>query len=237
MVLDKKSNITKPQTKIVLAKYKRCSTDNQELTLQDDVLNKHISRMMEDNPGIEYVVEEFEDFAISGKNSNNRPALIKMMERVDKNKVDKVLVTKMDRLGRSLQDLLNLTDQMKKRDIDFIVVEQNIDTSTPQGVLLFQMIGAFSEFERTLIRERMESGRRRAKETGITKSGKPLHRPEIQLDEDGIMAKYEKGMSLKKIAEVYKVSITPIRRILKKHLEERKRQKYIELKKEYGENT
>jgi len=225
---------TKPQTKITIAKYKRCSTDNQELTLQDDVLEKEIKRFKEDNPLVEVEILNFEDFAMSGKNTKDRPALMEMMEKIDKRLINKVYVTKMDRLGRSLQDLLNLTDQMRKRETDFVVVEQKIDTSTPQGNLLFQIIGAFSEFERTIIRERMESGRKKALDTGITKSGKPLHRPELILDDDGIMAKYEKGMSINKIAEVYKVSITPIRRILNKHLTEKKRIKYLELKKEFN---
>ena len=227
--------ITKPQTKIVIAKYKRCSTAIQELTLQDGVLEKDIRRFKEDNPNIEIEILNFEDFAISGKNAKDRPALMELMEKIDKRIINKVYVTKMDRLGRSLQDLLNLTDQMRKREVDFVVVEQKIDTSTPQGNLLFQVIGAFSEFERTLIRERMEAGRRKAKETGITKSGKPLHRPALVLDEDGIMTKYERGMSINKIAEVYKVSITPIRRILKKKLLEQKKKKYLEMKKEFEE--
>jgi len=225
----------KLQTKIRIAKYKRCSTDNQELTLQEDILSKDIRRFKEDNPNIEIEILNFEDFAISGKTTKDRPGLMDMMEKIDKRLINKVYVTKMDRLGRSLQDLLNLTDQMRKREVDFVVVEQKIDTSTPQGNLLFQIIGAFSEFERTLIRERMEAGRRKAKETGITKSGKPLHRPPLVLDEDGIMAKYEKGMSINKIAEVYKVSITPIRRILKKKLLEQKRKKYLEMKMEFEE--
>jgi len=224
---------TKPQTKIALAKYKRCSTDNQELTLQDDILEKDIRRFKEDNPHLQVEVFNFEDFALSGKTAEDRPALIEMMEGVSKGKINKVYVTKMDRLARSLQDLLNLTDKMQKRGVDFVVVEQKIDTSTPQGKLLFQIIGAFSEFERTIIRERMESGRRKAKETGITKSGKPLHRPELALDEDGILTKYQKGMSINKIAEVYQVSITPIRRILKKHLLEEKRKRYLEMKSEF----
>ena len=219
--------------KITIAKYKRCSTDNQELTLQDDILEKEIRRFKEDNPEAEIEVKDFEDFAISGKTSNDRPSLVKMMELVDKRQINKVFVTKMDRLGRSLQDLLNLTDQMQKREVDFVVVEQKIDTSTPQGNLLFQIIGAFSEFERTLIRERMEGGRRKAMETGITKSGKPLHRPELKMDEDGILAKYDKGVSINNIAKQYDVSITPIRRVLMKYLNERKREKYLEMKKQF----
>lgn len=231
--MEQENSIAKPQTKIVLAKYKRCSTDNQELTLQEEILDKEIKRFIEDNPHLNVEVLDFEDFALSGKSTDNRPALIHLMEKVDKKLVNKVYVTKMDRLGRSLQDLLNLTDKMQKRGVDFVVVEQKIDTSNPQGKLLFQIIGAFSEFERTIIRERMESGRRRAKETGITRSGKPLHRPKLILDEDGILAKYEKGMSINKIAEAYSVSITPIRRILNKYLLEEKRKKYLEMKKEF----
>jgi len=210
--MDDKNHNIKAHAKITLAKYKRCSTDNQELALQDEVLEKHIARMKEDNPDKEYEILDFEDFAVSGK-SIDRPNYSKMMNLCDKKKIDIILFTKLDRLARSLQDLLNTTSKLESNGVKFIVVEQNLDTSTSQGKLLFHILGAFAEFERTIIRERMEAGRKKAELVG-TKSGKPCHRPRVKIDNDGVKFKYSKGMSMTSIAKEYGVSITPIRRIL-----------------------
>jgi len=211
--MDNNNNTIKAHAKITLAKYKRCSTDNQELELQDEILDKQILRMKEDNPTNEYEVLSFQDFAVSGK-SVDRPDFQKMMDLCEKKKIGIIIFTKLDRLARSLQDLLNITSKLDSNGIKFIVVEQNLDTSTSQGKLLFHILGAFAEFERTIIRERMESGRKKAELVG-TKSGKPCHRPKSDIDEDGVRHKYEKGMSMNSIAKQYGVSITPIRRILK----------------------
>ncbi len=228
---EQNSNIIKPQTKIVLAKYKRCSTDNQELVLQDEILEKHIKRMKEDNPEKEYEVLSFEDFAVSGK-SMERLDFQKMMELCRKKRIDMILFTKLDRLARSLQDLLNTASLLESKNVEFIVVEQNLDTSTSQGKLLFHILGAFAEFERTIIRERMEAGRKRAELVG-TKSGKPCHRPKVQIDEDGVKHKYQKGMSMHSIAKQYGVSITPIRRILKKEISDNQRKEFEKMKEKF----
>jgi len=211
--MEQENNSSKAHTKITLAKYKRCSTDNQELTLQNDILEKQVNRLKEDNPTIEYEVLDFEDKGLSGK-TTERPEFQKMMLLVDKGKINLIIFTKLDRLARSLQDLLNITSRLQDKGVKFIVVEQSIDTSNANGRLLFQILGAFAEFERTIIRERMESGRRKAEITG-TKSGKPCHRPKKDIDKDGVRYKYKQGMSMHSIAKFYGCSITPVRRILK----------------------
>ncbi len=219
-------------TTIIIAKYKRCSTEKQELTLQDDVLEKAIDRLKEDNPNNTYNVLEFVDYAISGKNTE-RKDLQKMLDLVNKKKINIVMFTKLDRLARSLQDLLNMVCKFEEKGVQFIVVEQNLDTTTAQGRLLFQIIGAFSEFERVIIRERLEAGRKKAEIIG-TKSGKPCHRPRVEIDEDGVKYKFlEQKKSMTQIAKDYGVSITPIRRILRSHLENDP--EYIELKSKQSE--
>jgi len=212
--MDDNNNSIQAPAKITIAKYKRCSTDNQDplFVLQEEVLEKKISRMKEDNPNIIYEVLNFEDFALSGKNME-RPGFSRMMESVDKKKIDIIVFTKLDRLARSLQDLLNTTSRLESNGVKFIVVEQNLDTSTSQGKLLFHILGAFAEFERAMIRERMEAGRKKADLVG-SKSGKPCHRPKVDIDEDGVRFKHTQGMSMHSIAKQYGVSITPIRRIL-----------------------
>jgi len=139
-----------------------------------------------------------------------------MMDFVEKGKIDIIIFTKLDRLARSLQDLLNTASRLESNGVKFIVVEQNLNTSTSQGKLLFHILGAFAEFERAMIRERMEAGRKKADLVG-SKSGKPCHRPMVKIDEDGVKFKYNQGMSMTQIAKNYGVSITPIRRILNKN--------------------
>ena len=229
---DKNNNIAKAQAIITLVKYKRCSTDNQELKLQDEILDKHIKRMIEDNSDKQYKILDFEDFAVSGK-STDRPEFKKMMALCEKKKINMIIFTKLDRLARSLQDLLNTASKLEDNGIEFVVVEQNLDTSTSQGKLLFHILGAFAEFERTIIRERLEAGRARAEIVG-TKSGKPCHRPKVNIDEDGVRYKYKRGMSMHSIAKQYKVSITPIRRILQKEIEDKQKEDFEKMKEKFG---
>jgi DNA invertase Pin-like site-specific DNA recombinase len=83
-----------------------------------------------------------------------------------------------DRLGRSLQDLVGFLSEIHALKVDLYLHQQGLDTTTPAGKAMFQMMGVFAEFERAMIQERVRAGLRRAKETG-TKSGKPIGRPTI----------------------------------------------------------
>jgi len=210
--MEQNNNDTKARAKITIAKYTRCSTDNQELIIQNESINKHIERLKQDNINNDYEILEFDDYAVSGKNTT-REGFQKMMALCEKKKIQLIIFTKLDRLARSLQDLLNTASRLESLGVKFIVTDQNLDTSTAQGRLLFQVIGAFAEFERTLIRERMTAGRKRAEIVG-TKSGKPCHRPNKNIDRDGVIFKFNQGMSMHSIAKFYECSITPVRRII-----------------------
>jgi DNA invertase Pin-like site-specific DNA recombinase len=83
-----------------------------------------------------------------------------------------------DRLGRSLIDLLGFLSELHAKRIDLYLHQQGLDTSTPAGRAMFQMLGVFAEFERSMIRDRVRSGMARAKATG-TKSGKVIGRPAV----------------------------------------------------------
>ena len=102
---------------------------------------------------------------MSGAKSS-RPALNILMEDAKKRRFDAVLVWKLDRMGRSLKHLLSILEDFETLGIDFIAYNQNIDTTTPSGKLMFSMIGAFAEFERELIRERVKAGMQTAREKG-----------------------------------------------------------------------
>jgi DNA invertase Pin-like site-specific DNA recombinase len=121
----------------------------------------------------EYAV--FQEFASGSKES--RPELDKMMQRIRNKEFDIVLVWKLDRLGRSLKHILQLIEEFKNKSISFISLTEGFDTSTPQGKLFIQVSGAFAEFERNLIQERINAGLKRR-----VSEGKPLGRQKGAVD-------------------------------------------------------
>jgi DNA invertase Pin-like site-specific DNA recombinase len=113
------------------------------------------------------VVRVFEDAGISGaKDRNERPALDAMLKAVARREVDMVAAWSVDRLGRSLIDLLVLLRELHAKGVDLFLHQQGLDTSSPSGRAMFQMMGVFAEFERAMIRERVLAGLARAKEQG-----------------------------------------------------------------------
>lgn len=125
---------------------------------------------------------------------------------------DTLVVYKFDRLGRSLRDLLQLIDTLAKRGIGIRSLTEPLDTSTPIGKLLFQQLGAFAEFERSLIRERSIAGQRAAIERGVK-----VGRPSLLSDDDkaDVRALYAGGFwTMAALAVVYDVHPSVIKRIL-----------------------
>lgn len=114
--------------------------------------------------------EIFQEFASGSKES--RPELDKMMKKVRDKEFNAVVVWKLDRLGRSLKHLLQLIEEFRNIKVDFISLTEGFDTSTPQGEFFFHISGAFAQFERKLIQERINAGLTEAK-----KQGKKLGRP------------------------------------------------------------
>jgi DNA invertase Pin-like site-specific DNA recombinase len=110
----------------------------------------------------------FEDAGISGaKGRKDRPALDALLKSVSRREVDMVAAWSVDRLGRSLTDLLDFLRELHAKGVDLFLHQQGLDTSTPSGRAMFQMMGVFTEFERAMIRERVLAGLARAKEQGI----------------------------------------------------------------------
>ena len=145
-----------------IAIYCRVSTDEQHADKQEDICLEFCKRH-----GYE-VFHVYKDI-ISGW-STSRPSFNKLLEDMRKYKFDCVMVTKLDRLGRSLQHLLSLIDEFNKKGIKFIASTQNIDTSSAAGRLQMQIMGAFAEFERNIISERTKEGLRKA--IGVGKRGR-----------------------------------------------------------------
>src|SRR3954454_1888492 len=120
-----------------------------------------------------HVAQVYEDKGISGaKGREQRPALDAMLKAIARREVDMVAAWSVDRLGRSLQDLLHLLNELHAKGVDLYLHQQGLDTSTPSGRAMFQMLGVFAEFERAMIRERVMAGLERARREG-TKLGRP----------------------------------------------------------------
>jgi DNA invertase Pin-like site-specific DNA recombinase len=125
------------------------------------------------------IVKVFDDNGISGSMPREqRPAMKALLRAVARREIDMVAAWAVDRLGRSLIDLLGFLGEMHAKKIDLYLHQQGLDTSTPAGCAMFQMLGVFAEFERAMIRDRVCSGMARAKATG-TKSGKAIGRPAV----------------------------------------------------------
>jgi DNA invertase Pin-like site-specific DNA recombinase len=123
---------------------------------------------------------------ISGaKYRDKRPGLDELLQGVTRRNFDKVMAWSVDRLGRSLADLLAFCNELRAKGVDLYLHQQHLDTSTPSGRAIFAMCGVFAEFEREIIRERINAGLSRAKA-----QGKTLGRP--RLDEDARLAEIRK---------------------------------------------
>jgi DNA invertase Pin-like site-specific DNA recombinase len=118
-----------------------------------------------------------------------------------------------DRLGRSLQDLVGFLEHLRETKVDLLLHQQSLDTTTPAGKAMFQMLGVFAEFERAIIRERVVAGMARAKALG-TKCDKPIGRPATHpARRAAIRAAYEAGgVGLRAVAAQFGVSVETIRR-------------------------
>jgi DNA invertase Pin-like site-specific DNA recombinase len=119
----------------------------------------------------------------------------------------------LDRLGRSLQDLVGFLGELKGAGVDLSLDRQGVDTSTPAGKALFQMLGVFAEFERSIIQERIAAGIARARAMG-TKSGKPIGRARIApAREAAIRAALASGKGILKVAREFGTGSSVVQRI------------------------
>jgi DNA invertase Pin-like site-specific DNA recombinase len=141
-----------------VAIYCRVSTEEQSVDKQEASLLEYCKKQNFE------VFKVYKD-VISGTTSS-RPAFNELIEDMRSLKFDCIMVTKLDRLGRSLQHLLSLFNEFNKRGIHFIASTQNIDTSSSIGKFQLQMLGAFAEFERNIISERTKEGLKRKIKTG-----------------------------------------------------------------------
>ena len=158
------------------------------------------------------VIAEFVDEGISGaKGRDQRPGLNSLMQGVTRRDFDKVMAWSVDRLGRSLRDLLAFMGELKAKGVDLYLHQQSLDTSTPAGKAMFQMLGVFSEFEREIIRERVNSGLARAKA-----QGKKLGRPRADTTKRlaAIRKLRKQGLGINKIAKKLGIGTSVVQRVV-----------------------
>ena len=139
------------------------------------------------------IVQEYTDKGISGaKSRDEHPALDLLLKDATRRKFDMVMCWSIDRLGRSLQHLVEILNELQALKIDLYFQQQGMDTSTPSGRMIFSVFGAIGEFERNRIRERVLAGQQRAKTNGVRYAVKLL---------------CEKGIGIKQIAKELQIGV------------------------------
>jgi DNA invertase Pin-like site-specific DNA recombinase len=153
------------------------------------------------------VVKAYKDHGISGaKGRDKRPQFDALCRDTAKRQFDVVMAWSVDRLGRSLQDLVGFLSELHALRIDLYLHQQGIDTTTPAGKALFQMMGVFAEFERSMIQERVRAGLARANAEG-RQLGRPRIAPAMK---ERILAARAGGLSVRKTAAKLGVSASTV---------------------------
>lgn len=191
-----------------VALYVRVSTDGQTVQNQLGEL-----RQVADRHGWE-IVQTYADEGVSGtKGREGRPEFDKLLKAIARREVDMVAAWSVDRLGRSLRDLVSLLSDLEAKGVDLFLLQQGLDTSTPSGRAMFQMLGVFSEFEAAMIRDRVRSGVARAKKRG-TKSGRPIGRPKLSREKEAAAKDLlGQGMGILKVARSLRMGTGSVSRI------------------------
>lgn len=184
--------------------YLRVSQDSQTTENQHRILHEVAERSGWT------VVEVFTDAGVSGaKGRDKRPGFDALMKAVHRREVDMVAAFAVDRLGRSLPDLVAFLSDIQARGCDLYLHQQSVDTSTPSGRMLFQMLAVFAEFERSIITSRINAGLARARANGVQ-----FGRPNLSLERRSKVQKaLGEGLSIRAVAKATGVSTASVQRI------------------------
>src|SRR5271169_4171563 len=158
------------------------------------------------------IVKVYEDAGISGaEGRDRRPGLDAMLKAVNAKEFDMVATWSVDRLGRSLTDLLAILQGLQEKGVGLFLNQQGLDTTTTAGKAMFQMLGVFAEFERGIIRERVNAGLARARANGV-KLGRRRVKPSV---EARILELRAKGDGILKIGKKLGVGTSVVQRVFK----------------------
>lgn len=177
--------------------YVRVSTNDQETDMQETELREYCQNRSWD-------CTVYKDRGQSGAKSD-RPALNALLGGMRKRKFDVVVVWALDRLARSLKQLLSIAEECKALSVDLVSLKQNVDTTLPAGRLTFQVLGAVAEFEREMLRERVRAGMAQAKRAG-KRVGRPALRKFHSSDIERMKALRAKGTSVRRLAADFQTS-------------------------------
>lgn len=167
------------------------------------------------------LVEIFEDAGISGaKGREKRPAFDRMLKDATRRRFDLVAAWSVDRLGRSMHDLMSFLGDLRSLGLDLYLHQQALDTSTPSGRAFFQMLGVFAEFERSMIQKRVKAGLERARseapEVRAAKGKKAIGRPRLpEAKRIEIIEAKRSGLSFRGTAKACCVSVATVQGVLK----------------------
>jgi DNA invertase Pin-like site-specific DNA recombinase len=187
------------------ALYLRVSTHDQTVDNQERELRVVARRLGHE------IVDTYADNGISGsRGRSGRPAFDRLCRDAVRGRFDIIMAWSVDRLGRSLQDLVAFLGEIHAAHVELYLHQQGLDTSTPAGRAMFQMMGVFAEFERAMIRERTAAGLARARAKG-TRSGRAIGRPQIDPQRQAaIVAARARGASLRTIARTFGVAVQTV---------------------------
>jgi len=184
--------------------YLRVSTKDQTTENQLREL-----RLVAERAGWE-VVRVFEDKGVSGaKGRDQRPEFDALLKAAVRREVDLVAAWSVDRLGRSMQDLVAFLEDLRSHGVDLYLHQQALDTTTPSGRALFGMLAVFAEFERAMIRDRVNAGLARAKDRGA-RLGRPSVAPAVEAKVRELRAT---GMGIVKVASTLGIGVSAVQRI------------------------
>jgi DNA invertase Pin-like site-specific DNA recombinase len=179
--------------------YARCSSVSQSLEIQLDALHSY---------GVGMIFSEKQ----SATSTNLRQELKRCLDYLRSG--DTLVITKLDRLARSTFDLTNIAKQLEDDAVDLVVIEQNIDTSTTTGRLLFNMLGVIAEFETEIRKERQLSGIAKAKEKGV-KFGAKRKLNDTQINQ--MVLDRQEGMLIRDVADKYDISNDSVYRLMRNY--------------------
>lgn len=188
-----------------VAIYVRVSTSEQTTENQVRELTEWADRAGHE------IVAIYDDNGVSGaKGREYRVEFDKLLKGAVRREFDLVAAWSVDRLGRSLQDLISFLQELHGAGVDLYLHQQALDTTTPSGKAMFQMMGVFAEFERSMISERVKAGLARTKAKG-TKLG----RPTVSTDTEGrIRELRSKGMGILRIGSELGVGTSTVQRVI-----------------------
>ena len=190
-----------------VAIYARVSTSNkgQDLNTQLLPLKKYCKDKKRD------IVQVYTDIMSWTKES--RPSLNSLLDDAKEQKFDTVLVFRFDRISRSTKQLIDLLEEFRKLDISFISLNENIDTTTPTGAMMFTIIAAFAKFERDIISERVKFWIQKARS-----NWKQIGRKKIDVNDNMVILHHNEGLSIRNIAQMMNISKSKVHRILSQKL-------------------